>query len=82
MKELNSPRSFSSLEYLHNLSRDLWMGIILEKNKLNMSKLEEAPSQEFCCVQVNSVLESLLSTLTRTQNAPAELRSWKMRNEI
>ena len=31
-------------------------------------------SRGFCLVQVNSVLKSLLSTFTRTQNAPAELR--------
>ena len=33
-----------------------------------------ALSRGFCCVQVNSVLKSLLSTFTHTQNAPAELR--------
>ena len=33
----------------------------------------------FCCVQVNSVLKSMLSTFTCTQNAPSELRSYQMR---
>ena len=36
--------------------------------------LEGALSQGFCCLQVNSVLKSLLSTFTHTQTAPAELR--------
>ena len=31
-------------------------------------------SRGFCYVQVNSLLKPLLSTFTRTQNAPAELR--------
>ena len=33
-----------------------------------------ALSPGLCCVQINSVLKSKLSTFTRTQNAAAELR--------
>ena len=36
--------------------------------------IKGALSWGFCCVQASSVLKSLLSTFTRTQNAPAELR--------
>ena len=38
-----------------------------------------ALSQGFCCVQINSVLKSLLSTFTHTQNVPAEFgRKYQM----
>ena len=35
---------------------------------------KRALSRGFCCVQVNSVLKSLVSTFNNIQNAPAELR--------
>ena len=43
--------------------------------KLGLNGFKGELSQGFCSDQVNSVLKSLLSTFTPTQNAPAELRS-------
>ena len=39
-------------------------------------------SRKFCCAQGNSVLKLLLGICTRTQNAPLELLTKKISNEI